>query len=161
MFTIIHHHSSNLFLKKKNTEYRWSMNHAGVKGKISYGQTCAVQTQVVLRVNCVYCELICVSGYWDTLMNKHRWMSVLVHSGCYNEITQAGWLVNNRNMSQFWRLESVIRVDPAWSRVGDGLPGCRQCHCVHRVGRDQGAPLGIFSKATSLSWSNHFCGSTH
>lgn len=52
-------------------------------------------------------------------------MSVLVHSGCYNEITQAGWLVNNRNMSQFWRLESVIRVEPAWSRVGEGLPGCR------------------------------------
>ena len=50
------------------------MNHAGVKGKISYGQTCAVQTQVVLRVNCVYCELICVLGYWDTLMNKHRWL---------------------------------------------------------------------------------------
>ena len=38
-------------------------------------------------------------------MNKQEWAAVLVHSGCYNEITQTRWLVNNGNMSPFWRPE--------------------------------------------------------
>lgn len=72
-------------------------------------------------------------------MNKQGWTTVLVHSGCYNEITQTRWLVNNGNMSPFWRPEVCDQGGAClWGAClewgGGMLPGCR-CSVTVSSGR--------------------------
>lgn len=72
-------------------------------------------------------------------MNKQGWTTVLVHAGCYNEITQTRWLVNNGNMSPFWRPEVCDQGGAClWGAClewGRGmLPGCR-CSVTVSSGR--------------------------
>lgn len=66
-------------------------------------------------------------------MNKQGWTTVLVHAGCYNEITQTRWLVNNGNMSPFWRPEVCDQGGAClWGACLDASRLQMQCHCVLR-----------------------------